>query len=688
MRILVTGGAGFIGTNYVYHAVKQGHEVTVLDKLTYAGGRDNLAPLGDKVKLIVGDVADPAAVSTAMKGVERVIHFAAESHNTRSETDPDLFYRTNVEGTRVMLEAAQEAKVKRFLQISCYDEVTRAFTKDGLKQYWELAPGDEVLTINPESSVIEWQPIHNVIVQDYEGPMVKIAGRRIDLLVTPNHRMLVETCRGHKIKVIEAEHLLRRAVSIIPRGLWSASDDSERSQAFFYLLGIFIGDGFLGYQERVSDNKTGLARHEWLERARGAGGKWEVVGRVGLATKVVQRSYRIFIDIPERDGARKKVERALDSLGYAWHAQRGKSGEHIYLTAKNLYHYFQDCGHGARNKRIPRWGLESSREALKAILEGLVDSDGRWQSGGGAVITTASHGLTLDIAEICAKLGYSSSVKKYRNASIIDGRRVEGDAYIVSFGVTSRRIVRGNASPQKYKGKIWCVSVPPNRNLLVERNGKFVFCGNTDEVYGSKENGYFKEADKQLGDGQATSAYSKSKSLADDLALEYADRGLPVVVTRTTNNFGPWQYPEKALPRWITNVLNGDKIPLWGEGRQVRDWLYAPVNAEAIDFVLEHGVIGEAYNVAANHHPEITNRDVAEQVCALLKRGPAETIELIPDPRPNHDFRYALDTTKLQQLGWTMPKQDFADQLAATVRWYVDHRAWWQQRKAEAEKIY
>ncbi len=327
-RILVTGGAGFIGTNFVYHMAGKGYDLTVLDKLTYAGGKDNLEPLisTNKVKFINGDICDAEAVKTSLEGVDAVVHFAAESHNTRSETDPDLFYRTNVEGTRVMLEEALTLGVEKFIHIS------------------------------------------------------------------------------------------------------------------------------------------------------------------------------------------------------------------------------------------------------------------------------------------------------------------------------------------------------------------------TDEVYGSIVDGYFAEGDKLLGDSQATSAYSKSKSQADDLAMEFGKTS-PVIVLRPTNNFGPWQYPEKALPRWISNIILGSKIPLWGEGLQVRDWLYAPLTSECLEFLLLKGETGNAYNVAANHSPEITNRQAAEWICEMLGVDKNEWIQYIPDPRPNHDFRYALNVDKITKLGFK-PSIDPYNQFKSTVDWYVNNEAWWKKRKEEAESIY
>lgn len=327
-RVLVTGGAGFIGTNFVYNTARSGSEIIVLDKLTYAGGKDNLEPLisSNKIKFAHGDICDADFVKRSLVGVDTVVHFAAESHNTRSETDPELFYRTNVKGTKCMLEESFNAGVKKFIHIS------------------------------------------------------------------------------------------------------------------------------------------------------------------------------------------------------------------------------------------------------------------------------------------------------------------------------------------------------------------------TDEVYGSIADGFFSEDDKLLGDSQATSAYSKSKSQADDLAMEFG-RNYPVVVLRPTNNFGPWQYPEKALPRWISNILLGSKIPLWGEGQQVRDWLYAPLTSECILFLLEKGVNGNAYNVAANHDPEISNRIAAEWICRLLGVDPEKWIEFIPDPRPNHDFRYALNVEKITKLGFK-PVIDPLNQFKTTVDWYKENRSWWIRRKEEAESIY
>ena len=213
--------------------------------------------------------------------------------------------------------------------------------------------------------------------------------------------------------------------------------------------------------------------------------------------------------------------------------------------------------------------------------------------------------------------------------------------------------------------------------------GRFLHVS-TDEVYGSILSGAFKESDKPQGVGQAASPYSKSKALADDLALSFADR-LDVVAVRPTNAFGPWQFPEKVLPRWITRALRGLPILVWGDGLYIRQWLYAEDFAAAVQLVLEKGVRGEVYNVGPIHDPEITNLDLARWLADELGTD-RSNIEMTGYDRPDHDRRYAVDSSKIRQLGWR--PGDVWDQLAGTVRWYRDNGLWWGTLVDEAESIY
>jgi dTDP-glucose 4,6-dehydratase len=206
----------------------------------------------------------------------------------------------------------------------------------------------------------------------------------------------------------------------------------------------------------------------------------------------------------------------------------------------------------------------------------------------------------------------------------------------------------------------------------------------TDEVYGSCAGDPFTEDDKLPGEGAATSAYARSKAVADDVALTYADR-IPVIVARPTNCFGPWQNPEKAIPRWTTRALRGERIPVWGDGRQVRDWMFVDDACAAIQLVAEKGIPGEAYNIGPQGRQR-TNVEIARMI-ARAAAGDEDIVYLTDYDRPNHDRRYAIDASKLRDLGWTAATELEA-LVAETVEWYRAHEDWWRPLLDEAENLY
>jgi len=192
----------------------------------------------------------------------------------------------------------------------------------------------------------------------------------------------------------------------------------------------------------------------------------------------------------------------------------------------------------------------------------------------------------------------------------------------------------------------------------------------TDEVYGSTPSGSFRETDTL----NPSSPYSSSKAASDLLARSFfITHGLPVIVTRCTNNYGPYQFPEKLIPFFTTNLLQGKKVPVYGTGRNVRDWLYVIDHCRAIDFILQHGEPGEIYNIGGG--AERTNLDITQKILELLGKDES-MIEYVPD-RKGHDFRYSLDFGKLRKLGWK-PAYRFDDALEATVEWYVENEWWWR----------
>ncbi|MBI2636865.1 MAG: dTDP-glucose 4,6-dehydratase, partial [Parcubacteria group bacterium] len=188
----------------------------------------------------------------------------------------------------------------------------------------------------------------------------------------------------------------------------------------------------------------------------------------------------------------------------------------------------------------------------------------------------------------------------------------------------------------------------------------------TDEVYGDVA------APKKSKDGdpfKPSSPYSASKAAAESLAIAaIRTHEVPIMITRSTNNYGPYQFPEKLLPLFITNLIEGKKVPLYDGGTQIRDWLHVEDNCRAIGLVLRHGELGEAYDIAAENEPEVTNREITEMVLELLGQN-QNMIEPVSGLRPGHDQRYAVDSSKIRSLGWK-PSVSLKEGLSQTVKWY------------------
>lgn len=202
----------------------------------------------------------------------------------------------------------------------------------------------------------------------------------------------------------------------------------------------------------------------------------------------------------------------------------------------------------------------------------------------------------------------------------------------------------------------------------------------TDEVYGSLgPDGYFTEETRY----DPHSPYSASKAASDHLARAWCDTyGLPVIVTNCSNNYGPYQFPEKLIPVVILKCLHGEPIPVYGKGENIRDWLYVEDHCEALIVALQRGTVGQTYNIGGNN--ERTNIDLVRMLCGLMDelhpradgRSYAEQITFVTD-RPGHDLRYAIDPSKIRdQLGW-QPRQDHESGFRKTVQWYLDNRQWW-----------
>ncbi len=277
--------------------------------------------------------------------------------------------------------------------------------------------------------------------------------------------------------------------------------------------------------------------------------------------------------------------------------------------------------------------------------------------------------------------------KKHRNFKFIKGdinnkkhaaKAVKGQDYIVNFAAETH-VDRSILGPAAFVE----TNVKGAQNMLEAARAagvkRFLHIS-TDEVYGSIAGGKSREKDRL----NPTSPYSSSKAAADLIALSYCKTyGMPVMITRSSNNFGPYQHPEKLIPLFITGALEGGELPLYGDGKNVRNWIHVEDNCAGLDTVLHRGAPGEIYNVGGDI--EEPNIKVARVIVAALDES--ESIIKFVKDRPAHDRRYALDSGKLKKLGWK-PKYGFEKALLLTIDWYKKNKKWWKKLKGKGFKKY
>ena len=279
-------------------------------------------------------------------------------------------------------------------------------------------------------------------------------------------------------------------------------------------------------------------------------------------------------------------------------------------------------------------------------------------------------------ADICDRYSVKSQLEKFQPDAIVHfaaeshvDRSIDGPFEFIQTNIVGTAVLLDEAF-HYYK------------TLVNEKKDGFRFLHvSTDEVYGSLDDeGYFTE--KTAYD--PSSPYSASKASSDHLARAWhRTYGLPVIITNCSNNYGPYQFPEKLIPLMILNCLSEKNLPVYGKGENVRDWLYVEDHCDAINTVLCRGKVGETYNIGGNN--EIKNIDIVKTICqrmdkyspSTLDGGYEDLITYVTD-RPGHDFRYAIDASKIQnELNWT-PKENIITGIDKTIRWYLDNEPWWK----------
>ena len=280
-------------------------------------------------------------------------------------------------------------------------------------------------------------------------------------------------------------------------------------------------------------------------------------------------------------------------------------------------------------------------------------------------------GNLANLEPVSQQPGYRFVQGDINDAVLVDGLAAEVDA-IVNFAAESH-VDRSIEEPDAFIQ----TDVHGTFTLLeaARRHGHERYLQiSTDEVYGNVPTGSSLEGDPL----RPRSPYSASKAGGDLLVQAYhTTYGLGAMITRASNNFGPYQYPEKVIPLFVTNALDGEALPLYGDGQQIRDWLYVDDHCDAIELVLSRGEAGEIYNVGGGN--ELANLDLTRRILELTGRE-LDLVRRVPD-RAGHDRRYSVDCTKIRSLGWR-PAHAFDDSLRATVEWYRERTDWWRPLKS------
>lgn len=286
-------------------------------------------------------------------------------------------------------------------------------------------------------------------------------------------------------------------------------------------------------------------------------------------------------------------------------------------------------------------------------------------------------GNPANVADVADDPAYSFVHADIADAAAV-GRAIVGVDVVVNFAAESH-VDRSILSPGDFIHTDvvgTAVLLDAARNAGVRR---FVQVS-TDEVYGSIQTGAFRETDPI----QPSSPYSASKAGGDLQVLAWHRTfGIDAIITRGSNTYGPRQYPEKLIPLFVTNALDGQELPVYGDGMQIRDWIYVDDHCEGIWTAMERGVAGEVYNVGGGN--EVANIDITNRILELTGRD-ASLVRHVAD-RPGHDRRYALATERLRGLGWA-PRREFAEALGETVAWYTERRDWWEPIKSGEYRAY
>ncbi|WP_456417443.1 GDP-mannose 4,6-dehydratase [Methanocaldococcus sp.] len=495
----------------------------------------------------------------------------------------------------------------------------------------------------------------------------------------------------------ETSYILYRRLLNIPQEV----EEIEVTPELMWLFGLYLAEGHASNTEKELKRK---------------------VRNVTITSK----------DIESLKKAKKLLEKYF---GYKKASIRKKKNDEdtyqLEFGGEILYSIFSEWGGTSETKRIPSWAWKLSRDHIEKLLEGY-EGDAHIRKDGSRIFTSKNQTLIFSLVWLTRLKGINSRYvkrlcknmkgefqKREEYVLVMHKLAVSSENYeenklvrtphskcipmelvkhqlpeniVAKYNLKKNKLIGKDIAKRLMKGKNKYVESDVgvakikkitrlNENLMVydiviDNNHKFfggnvpILLHNTDEVYGDIEKGSFTENDRLL----PSSPYSATKACGDMLVLGWARTyNLNAKITRCSNNYGPYQFPEKLIPKTIIRASMNLKIPIYGKGENVRDWLYVLDHCKGIELVLEKGEKREIYNIASNQ--EKKNIEVVKMILNIMGKS-EDLIEFVED-RPGHDIRYSLETSKIKELGWK-PKYNFKEGLKETIKWYLNNEWWWK----------
>lgn len=551
-RALITGISGQDGSYLSELLLAEGYEVYgTLRRHSLPETQDvRIQHLSSEIHTEYCDVTDANSIGKFIREVQpdEIYNLAAQSHVQISFSVPEYTIQTNTIGVLNILEAVRQHSSQSKVYQACHDTKTKALTPKGIIPYYKLKPGDEVITINERTNKIEIKKIKKVLVYDYEGEMIKIKGKRVNQLLTPNHNVLLQKDDSDivRVKASNVADLFPYKTSRcseynLPRGFNHIGKNPEviklsdidyaapsvntkknlvetfNAKDLFYLIGLYIGDGYTATHRPKKVFYSSADRNCKRDKKTG-----RFIKETGKKKLNHYQSDFIQFAIPENDKARQKLINVLKRNNISYHEHQMTIG----FSSRPLRVLLKKCGPNVYKKQIPDFVWDFSKDLIHEVLIGIVDSDGHYAKSKNTIkrtISTVSKKLVSDICRACFMIGIYPHVLERKpqgywgDRTIVKGKT----SYNISLSTSrTNKIYPYLCSTVWHNNKVWCLEVEDNHNFLIYRDGKVAFSGNSSsEVYGDScdTDGFQRETTNKT----PVSPYGCSKLMAYHLVRNY-----------------------------------------------------------------------------------------------------------------------------------------------------------------------